>query len=310
MRYVTPFDLCFSWFKSHGSGVPVDSALVIHTAKEAEKEEAHFEEAAERRHPVFMMAMFRSFVSAAQLRQSHPQPQLQHGESLESQFSCPICLEVYHKPVSIASCAHTFCGDCLQPCLQVTSPLCPLCRMPFDPKKVDKSSSVEKQLSSYKAPCRGCSKKITLVKMRSHISSCTKVQEQMANCPKFMPVVPTSQPIPSPTSVVKHHSRVKSSASVSNIPNRSTFVCPYCGARNLDQQELVKHCMENHRNDPNKVVCPVCSAMPWGDPSYKSSNFLQHLLHRHKFSYDTFVDYSIDEEAALQAALALSLSEN
>ncbi|XP_035252723.1 E3 ubiquitin-protein ligase RNF166 isoform X2 [Anguilla anguilla] len=185
-----------------------------------------------------------------------------------------------------------FCGECLQPCLQVTSPLCPLCRMPFDPKKVDRSSSVEKQLSSYKAPCRGCSKKVTLVKMRSHITSCTKVQEQMANCPKFVPVVPTSQPIPS------------------NIPNRSTFVCPYCGARNLDQQELVKHSMENHRNDSNKVVCPICSAMPWGDPSYKSSNFLQHLLHRHKFSYDTFVDYSIDEEAALQAALALSLAEN
>ncbi|MEQ2238263.1 hypothetical protein ILYODFUR_031411, partial [Ilyodon furcidens] len=164
-----------------------------------------------------------------------------------------------------------FCGECLQPCLQVASPLCPLCRVPFDPKKVERSSSVEKQLASYKAPCRGCSKKVSLVKMRSHISSCSKVQEQIANCPKFVPVVPTSQPIPS------------------NIPNRSTFVCPFCGARNLDQQELVKHCMENHRNDPNKVVCPVCSAMPWGDPTYKSSNFLQHLLHRHKFSYDTFV---------------------
>ncbi|XP_006734142.1 RING finger protein 166 [Leptonychotes weddellii] len=107
--------------------------------------------------------------------------------------------------------------------------------------------------------------------MRVHVSSCMKVQEQMANCPKFVPVVPTSQPIPSA------------------VPNRSTFTCPYCGARNLDQQELLKHCVDNHRSDPNRVVCPICSAMPWGDPSYKSANFLQHLLHRHKFSYDTFV---------------------
>uniref|UniRef100_A0A8C8J2H6 Di19 zinc-binding domain-containing protein n=1 Tax=Oncorhynchus tshawytscha TaxID=74940 RepID=A0A8C8J2H6_ONCTS len=51
------------------------------------------------------------------------------------------------------------------------------------------------------------------------------------------------------------------------------FSCPFCGARNLDQQKLAQHCMENHRNDPNKVVCPVCSAMPGGTP----------------FSYVTFV---------------------
>lgn len=59
-----------------------------------------------------------------------------------------------------ASVSCRFCGECLQPCLQVPSPLCPLCRLPFDPKKVDKATHVEKQLSSYKAPCRGCNKKV------------------------------------------------------------------------------------------------------------------------------------------------------
>ncbi|XP_075432912.1 E3 ubiquitin-protein ligase RNF166 isoform X3 [Ascaphus truei] len=146
------------------------------------------------------MAMFRSLVSSSQHRQHHGHhprsPGAPSTDSLEAQFGCPICLEVYHKPVAIGSCGHTFCGECLLPCLQVPSPLCPLCRMPFDPKKVDKASNIDKQLSSYKAPCRGCTKKVTLAKMRAHVSSCSKVQEQMANCPKFVPVIPTSQPIP------------------------------------------------------------------------------------------------------------------
>lgn len=58
----------------------------------------------------------------------------------------------------------------------------------------------------------------------------------------------------------------------SNIPNRSTFVCPYCGARNLDQQELVKHCMENHRNDPNKVVSGAGEKRGWGGNPWESKS--------------------------------------
>lgn len=64
------------------------------------------------------------------------------------------------RTVTECSMSPRFCGECLQPCLQVTSPLCPLCRLPFDPKKVDKAVHVEKQLSAYKAPCRGCNKKV------------------------------------------------------------------------------------------------------------------------------------------------------
>lgn len=52
------------------------------------------------------MAMFRSLVASAQQRQPAGGPA--GGDSgLEAQYSCPICLEVYHRPVAIGSCGHT-----------------------------------------------------------------------------------------------------------------------------------------------------------------------------------------------------------
>jgi len=40
-------------------------------------------------------------------------------------------------------------------------------------------------------------------------------------------------------------------------------------------------------------VCPVCAAMPWGNPLQTSINFLQHLNLRHKFEYETYVVSSV-----------------
>lgn len=59
--------------------------------------------------------MFRSLlVAAAQRPQASgpgpprpPPPAGPAAEALEAQFSCPICLEVFHRAVGIAGCGHT-----------------------------------------------------------------------------------------------------------------------------------------------------------------------------------------------------------
>lgn len=100
------------------------------------------------------------------------------------------------------------------------------------------------------------------------------------------------------------------SAHAKDVPNRFTFNCPYCQEQNLDQEGLVDHCRKYHYSDPTPVVCPICASMPWGDPGYRSANFMEHIRRRHKFSYDTFVDYEVDEDAMMREALVRSLMDN
>ncbi|XP_064599063.1 E3 ubiquitin-protein ligase RNF166-like [Liolophura sinensis] len=201
--------------------------------------------------------------------------------------TCSICLDIYEKPMKIA-CGHRFCEHCIKPYSSLSQPQCPLCRQLFDPKSTRKDSDLKKFISSSKGQCTWCGKEMSLSKLRSHSSSCSKMDKSV---PHFQPVAHTSQPIPN------------------DVPNRSTFQCPYCGLKNLDTHGLVKHCNEQHQSGPSQLTCPICSAMPWGDPNRKSSNFIQHLNLRHKFEYDTFVDFAQDDDTMLQAALQASLQE-
>ncbi|XP_064639896.1 E3 ubiquitin-protein ligase RNF166-like [Lineus longissimus] len=200
--------------------------------------------------------------------------------------TCSICLEIYHNPVLI-SCGHIFCSSCLDPYSHLAEPQCPLCRLVFDPKKQAKASDVEKRISSHKTVCKQCKTKVTVSKLRSHLPTCSAVT---GNRPEpFQPASPTGQPLPV------------------DVPNRSTFQCPYCGVANLTSNDLLTHCNELHKDSHAKVVCPICSSMPWGIQDMKSSNFISHLNLRHKFEYDTYVDFDKDDDAMLQAALKASM---
>ncbi|KAF0036179.1 hypothetical protein F2P81_011491 [Scophthalmus maximus] len=192
------------------------------------------------------------------------------GSGDVSEFVCPVCLEIFDSPVK-TQCGHTFCQSCLQECLRPQKPVCAVCRATLG--HWTKAADLEALIQSSMAACKGCG-------TQDYIEEGVRTTAQ-------------SQP-----------------AIISPVPNRYTFTCPYCSCQNLDQDGLVEHCTSQHSRDARQVVCPICASMPWGDPSYRSTDFFQHLKIRHTFSYDTFVDYSTDEHTMIQEALQRSLLDN
>nr|XP_033770115.1 E3 ubiquitin-protein ligase RNF114 [Geotrypetes seraphini] len=202
-------------------------------------------------------------------------------------FTCPVCLEVFEKPVKV-KCGHVFCTVCLQECLKPKKPVCGVCRSSLT--SGIRALDLEKQIETTETTCRGCSQKVYLSKMRVHVASCSKYQTY------------EMEGIKAATRDQPPHTR--------DVPNRYTFPCPYCSEKNFDQEGLVEHCRKCHSMDTRQVVCPICAAMPWGDPNYMSANFMEHVHRRHRFSYDTFVDYDADEEAMMNEAVLRSLVDN
>ncbi|XP_054837888.1 E3 ubiquitin-protein ligase RNF114 [Eublepharis macularius] len=203
-----------------------------------------------------------------------------------SRFTCPVCLEVFESPVR-APCGHVFCMPCIQECLKPKKPVCGVCRstLSYGSRALD----LEKQIEMTETTCNGCSKKMYLSKLRSHVASCLKYQNYIMEGVRAVTKDPPQD--------------------TRSVPNRFTFPCPYCNERNLDQEGLVEHCRKYHSMDAKRVVCPICASMPWGDPSYRSANFMEHLQRRHRFSYDTFVDYDADEDDMIAQVMLRSLRD-
>jgi len=85
--------------------------------------------------------------------------------------------------------------------------------------------------------------------------------------------------------------------------NRSTFVCPVCDEKNLVREALINHVRSKHKKA--QAVCPICKCQPWGDPNF-ITHLYGHLIKRHKFDYETIVDYNKDEDEVLNMVLTES----
>ncbi|MBZ3878104.1 E3 ubiquitin-protein ligase RNF114 [Sciurus carolinensis] len=170
-------------------------------------------------------------------------------------------------------------------CLKPKKPVCGVCRSALAPGV--RAVELERQIESTETSCHGCRKNFFLSKIRAHVATCSKYQNYIMEGVKATTKDASLQP--------------------RNVPNRYTFPCPYCPEKNFDQEGLVEHCKLSHSTDTKSVVCPICASMPWGDPNYRSANFIEHIQRRHQFSYDTFVDYDVDEEDMMNQVLQRSI---
>jgi hypothetical protein len=68
--------------------------------------------------------------------------------------------------------------------------------------------------------------------------------------------------------------------------NPQAFTCPYCGRMGYTETSLQEHVTAEHPEASTEVVCPICAALPGGDPNHVTDDFAAHLTLEHRAPRD------------------------
>uniref|UniRef100_A0A3Q0SY39 E3 ubiquitin-protein ligase KCMF1 n=1 Tax=Amphilophus citrinellus TaxID=61819 RepID=A0A3Q0SY39_AMPCI len=68
-----------------------------------------------------------------------------------------------------------------------------------------------------------------------------------------------------------------------SVEQPQAFTCPYCGRMGYTEMSLQEHVAAEHTETSTEVICPICAALPGGDPNHVTDDFAAHLTleHRH-----------------------------
>lgn len=77
-----------------------------------------------------------------------------------------------------------------------------------------------------------------------------------------------------------------------SVEQPQSFTCPFCGKMGFTEGTLQEHVTSEHSDTSFEVVCPVCAALPGGDPNLVTDDFAAHLTLEHRSPRDliSFVD--------------------
>ncbi|TNM92301.1 E3 ubiquitin-protein ligase KCMF1 [Takifugu flavidus] len=71
-----------------------------------------------------------------------------------------------------------------------------------------------------------------------------------------------------------------------SVEQPQSFTCPYCGKMGFTETSLQDHVTSEHAETSTEVICPICAALPGGDPNHVTDDFTAHLTLEHRAPRD------------------------
>uniref|UniRef100_H2V0I4 E3 ubiquitin-protein ligase KCMF1 n=1 Tax=Takifugu rubripes TaxID=31033 RepID=H2V0I4_TAKRU len=71
-----------------------------------------------------------------------------------------------------------------------------------------------------------------------------------------------------------------------SVEQPQAFTCPYCGRMGYTEMSLQEHVAADHTETSTEVICPICAALPGGDPNHVTDDFAAHLTLEHRAPRD------------------------
>ncbi|KAM6444403.1 LOW QUALITY PROTEIN: E3 ubiquitin-protein ligase RNF125 [Rhynochetos jubatus] len=143
-----------------------------------------------------------------------------------------------------------FCHSCISASLKTSAWPCPYCHAYLPSEGIPATDTAKRMESTY--DCTECEAQVRLSETRAHLRTCEKYKEK----------------------------------ELGDAVTRQS--CPY-GQCEVDEDELMDHCLAYHRWERRAVHCPICCLTPGRDPGCFSRNVIRHLLLRRTSCYEDYV---------------------
>lgn len=199
-------------------------------------------------------------------------------ESLDD-LRCIVCVKALKRSTVHVPCQKLLCGECYD-ILKTSN--CPACTIKFEAGSIELRQDIDRRVRDETKVCL-CGQAIPFRDYDDHCDSCASAQNTLTSVVRKAVVQP-----------------------ITEVANRSTFKCPFCPLKNFVRETLIEHIGKKHGK--RSGVCPICVAMPWGDPNIRCDNLHAHMKHRHKYDVDTYTDFGMEDDEILRKVLEESKS--